>query len=42
MIKEKAGNPEASVSMHNLERIDASREWLGVVTGAVRVRFGTV
>src|SRR5271163_5241451 len=31
MIKEKAGDPEASVSMHNLERIDASREWLGVV-----------
>src|SRR6202050_5378999 len=30
MIKEKAGDPEASVSMHNLERIDASREWLGV------------
>src|SRR6202161_3444778 len=31
MINEKAGNPEASLSMHNLERIDASRGWLGVV-----------
>jgi hypothetical protein len=31
MIKEKAGDPEASVSMHNLKRIDASRRWLGVV-----------
>src|SRR5277367_2373040 len=31
VIKEKAGDPEASVSVHNLERIDASREWLGVV-----------
>jgi len=31
MIKEKAGDPEASVSMHNLKRIDASRGWLGVV-----------
>jgi hypothetical protein len=31
MINEKAGDPEASLSMHNLERIDASRGWLGVV-----------
>jgi hypothetical protein len=31
MIKEKVGDPEASVSVHNLERIDASRGWLGVV-----------
>jgi hypothetical protein len=31
MIKEKAGDPEASVTIQNLERIDASREWLGVV-----------
>ena len=31
MIKEKAGDPEASVNMHNLKRIDASRGWLGVV-----------
>ena len=30
-IKEKAGDPEASVSMHNLKRIDASRGWPGIV-----------
>jgi hypothetical protein len=29
--KAEAGDPEASVSVHNLERIDASRGWLGVV-----------
>ncbi|MGA6980837.1 MAG: hypothetical protein WBZ11_04725, partial [Candidatus Sulfotelmatobacter sp.] len=31
MIKEKVGDPEASVSVHNLERIDASRGWLDIV-----------
>src|SRR5271154_3786810 len=31
MIKQKACGPEASLSMHNLERIDASRGWLGVI-----------
>jgi len=31
ILKDEAGDPEASVSMHNLERLDASRGWLRVV-----------
>jgi hypothetical protein len=30
-IKKETDDPEASVSLDNLERIDASREWLSVV-----------
>jgi hypothetical protein len=31
LVPEDAGNPEAPLGVHNLDRVDASREWLAIV-----------
>jgi len=31
LVPEDAGNPEAPLGVHNLDRVDASREWMAII-----------